>query len=76
MNALFLKVEKGFSAGPVGCGYRTVRRLSSEGEMVRGECQIEPSEAPVVERIFREFAAMEQHDRNRQALPGRGYSQH
>lgn len=37
MNALFLKVEKGFSAGPVGYGYRTVRRLSSEGEMVRGE---------------------------------------
>ena len=70
MNALFLKdlakkthrgqrgrVEKGFSAGPVGYGYRTVRRLSSEGELVRGECRIEPSEAPVVERIFREFAA-------------------
>jgi DNA invertase Pin-like site-specific DNA recombinase len=63
MNALFLKdlakkthrgqrgrVEKGFSAGPVGYGYRTVRRLSSEGELVRGECRIEPSEVPIVER--------------------------
>lgn len=70
MNALFLKdlakkthrgqrgrVEKGFSAGPVGYGYRNVRRLSSEGELVRGECRIEPSEAPIVDRIFREYAA-------------------
>jgi len=70
MNALFLKdlaqkthrgqrgrVEKGFSAGPVGYGYRTVRRLSAEGEPVRGECRIEPAEAQVVTRIFRAFAA-------------------
>ncbi|NML10676.1 recombinase family protein [Sphingobium sp. AR-3-1] len=70
MNALFLKdlakkthrgqrgrVEKGFSAGPVGYGYRNVRRLSSEGELVRGECKIEPLEGSVVNRIFREFAA-------------------
>lgn len=70
MNALFLKdlakkthrglrgrVEKGFSAGAVGYGYRKVRRLTSEGELVRGEREIDPAEALIVERIFREFAA-------------------
>ncbi len=69
MNALFLKdlakkthrglrgrVEKGFSAGAVGYGYRMVRRLTSEGELVRGEREIDPVQALVVERIFREFA--------------------
>ncbi len=70
MNALFLKdlakkthrglrgrVEKGFSAGAVGYGYRMVRRLNSEGELVRGERAVDPAEALIVERIFREFAA-------------------
>ena len=33
-----------------------VRRLSSEGELVRGEREIDRVEALVVERIFREFA--------------------
>lgn len=70
MNALFLqdlakkthrglrgRVEKGFSAGAVGYGYRMVRRLSSEGELVRGEREIDPGEARVIERIFAAFAA-------------------
>src|SRR3546814_7915447 len=70
MNALFLKdlakkthrglrgrVEKGFSAGPNAFGYRIVRRLNSEGELVRAEREIDPAEALIVERIFREFAA-------------------
>lgn len=70
MNALFLKdlakkthrglrgrVEKGFSAGAVGYGYRMVRRLNSEGELVRGEREIDPAQALIVERIFRAFAA-------------------
>lgn len=70
MNALFLKdlakkthrglrgrIEKGFSAGAVGYGYRMIRRLGSEGELVRGERAVDPAEALVVERIFREFAA-------------------
>lgn len=88
MNALFLKdlakkthrgqrgrVEKGFSAGPVGYGYRTVRRLSSEGDLVRGECRIEPSEVPIVERVFREFAAGKSpraiaRDLNTDGIPG------
>lgn len=70
MNALFLKdlakkthrglrgrVEKGFSAGAIGYGYRMIRRLSSEGELVRGEREIDPVQARIVERIFREFAS-------------------
>jgi DNA invertase Pin-like site-specific DNA recombinase len=69
MNALFLKdlakkthrglrgrVEKGFSAGAVGYGYRMVRRLTSGGELVRGEREIDPVQALIVERIFHEFA--------------------
>jgi DNA invertase Pin-like site-specific DNA recombinase len=69
MNALFLKdlakkthrgqrgrVEKGFSAGAVGYGYRMVRRLTSEGELVRGERIIDEAEAVIVNRIFREYA--------------------
>jgi site-specific DNA recombinase len=70
MNALFLKdlakkthrgqrgrIEKGFSAGAVGYGYRMVRRLTSEGELVRGERVIDEAEALVINRIFREYAA-------------------
>jgi DNA invertase Pin-like site-specific DNA recombinase len=70
MNALFLKdlarkthrgqrgrIEKGFSAGAVGYGYRMVRRLTSEGELVRGEREIDEAQALIVNRIFREFAA-------------------
>src|SRR3546814_14669456 len=34
-----------------------IRRLTSEGELVRGEREIDPAEALIVERIFREFAA-------------------
>lgn len=88
MNALFLKdlskkthrglrgrVEKGFSAGPVGYGYRVVRRLTSEGELVRGERSIDPAEALIVNRIFREFASGKSPrsiagDLNAQEIPG------
>src|SRR3546814_1164028 len=79
MNALFLKdlakkthrglrgrVEKGFSAGPNAFGYRIVRRLNSEGELVRGEREIDPAEALIVERIFRERS--EEHTSELQSL--------
>src|SRR3546814_4976401 len=89
MNALFLKdlarkphrglrgrVEKGFSAGAVGYGYRMVRRLDSEGEPVRGEREIDPVQALLVERIFREFAVGKSPhaiacDLNAEGIPGR-----
>jgi DNA invertase Pin-like site-specific DNA recombinase len=88
MNALFLKdlarkthrgqrgrIEKGFPAGAVGYGYRMVRRLSSEGELVRGEREINEAEALIVNRIFREFAAGKSpraiaRDLNAEAIPG------
>lgn len=88
MNALFLKdlskkthrglrgrIEKGFSAGPVGYGYRVVRRLTSEGELVRGERAIDPAEALIVNRIFREFASGKSplaiaRDLNAESIPG------
>ncbi|MBB6425114.1 recombinase family protein [Sphingopyxis sp. JAI128] len=88
MNALFLKdlakkthrglrgrIEKGFSAGPNAYGYRIVRRLNSEGEIVRGEREIDPAEALIVERIFREFASGKSpraiaRDLNADGVPG------
>jgi site-specific DNA recombinase len=69
MNALFLKdladktrrglrvrVEGGKSAGGLCYGYRVVKSLSG-GTVTTGEREIEPAEATIVERIFREFVA-------------------
>ncbi len=67
MNALFLKdladktrrglrgrVEAGKSGGGLCYGYRVVRSVAGT-TLTTGEREIEPSEAAVVERIFREF---------------------
>jgi site-specific DNA recombinase len=69
MNALFLKdlaekthrglrgrIEDGKSAGGLCYGYRVVKTISG-GTVTTGEREIEPAEAAVVERIFREFIA-------------------
>jgi DNA invertase Pin-like site-specific DNA recombinase len=69
MNALFLKdladkthrglrgrVEGGKSAGGLCYGYRVVKSLSG-GVVTTGEREIEPAEAAIVERIFREFVS-------------------
>lgn len=69
MNALFLKdladkthrglrgrVEGGKSAGGLCYGYRVVKSLSG-GTVTTGEREIEPAEAAIVERIFREYVA-------------------
>jgi site-specific DNA recombinase len=69
MNALFLKdladktprglrgrVEGGKSAGGLCYGYRVVKSLSG-GTVMTGDREIEPAEAAIVERIFREFVA-------------------
>jgi DNA invertase Pin-like site-specific DNA recombinase len=69
MNALFLKdlaekthrglrgrIEDGKSAGGLCYGYRVVKTLSG-GNVTTGEREIDPAEAAVVERIFREFVA-------------------
>jgi site-specific DNA recombinase len=70
MNAVFLKdlaakthrglrgrVESGHSAGGRAYGYRVVKEHEANGEPIRGQRAIEPTEAKIVERIFREFAA-------------------
>ena len=69
MNALFLKdlaekthrglrgrIEDGKSAGGLCYGYRVVKTISG-GSVTTGEREIEPTEAPIVERIFRDFVA-------------------
>jgi len=70
MNALFLKdladktrrglrgrIEAGRSAGGNAYGYRVVRRLDDNGALQVGQREINPAEAAVVLRVFREYAA-------------------
>ena len=69
MNALFLKdlamkthrglkgrALAGKCAGGLTYGYRAVRELDRNGDLIRGERVIEPTEAPIVRRIFRDYA--------------------
>ena len=70
MNALFLKdlaakirrgqrgrIAEGYSAGGLSYGYRIVRELANNGEVVRGRRAIDRDQAAVVERIFAEYVA-------------------
>jgi Resolvase, N terminal domain len=69
MNALFLKdlaekthrglrgrVESGKADGGLCYGYRVVKSLAG-GTLTTGEREIEPGEAAIVDRIFREYVA-------------------
>ena len=87
MNALFLKdlaekthrglrgrIEDGKSAGGLCYGYRVVKALNG-GTITTGEREIEPAEAAVVERMFREFIAgvspkQIAKNLNREGVPG------
>tara|TARA_R110001592_G_scaffold363384_1_gene686780 strand:+ start:22271 stop:24064 length:1794 start_codon:yes stop_codon:yes gene_type:complete len=70
MNALFLKdlalkthrglsgrVEKGKSGGGICYGYKVLKDFDANGELVRGEREVVPEQAIVVNRIFTEYAA-------------------
>lgn len=70
MNALFLKdlaakthrglrgrVEDGKSGGGLCYGYKVVKQVAERGEPIRGDREIDPYEAEVVRRIFRDYAA-------------------
>ncbi|KGJ03415.1 Site-specific DNA recombinase [Paracoccus halophilus] len=70
MNALFLKdlaakthrgirgrVEDGKSGGGLCFGYNVIKQLDARGDPIRGEREINETEANIVRRIFREFAA-------------------
>nr|WP_245739191.1 recombinase family protein [Sphingomonas rubra] len=50
-------VAKGRSPSSVAYGYRRKPVLDEAGNLVRGLREIEPDEAVIVQRIFREFAA-------------------
>jgi site-specific DNA recombinase len=87
MNALFLKdlaekthrglrgrIEDGKSAGGLCYGYRVVKTLNG-GTVTTGEREIEPAEAAIVERMFREFVAgvspkQIAKNLNREGVPG------
>jgi site-specific DNA recombinase len=87
MNALFLtdlaekthrglrgRIEDGKSAGGLCYGYRVVKALNG-GTVTTGEREIEPGEAAVVERMFREFIAgvspkQIAKNLNREGMPG------
>ncbi|MDE0149983.1 MAG: recombinase family protein [Rhodospirillaceae bacterium] len=69
MNALFLKdlaaktrrglrgrVEAGKSGGGICYGYDVVKLHDDAGERIRGEREIDETQAEIVRRIFREFA--------------------
>ena len=68
MNALFLKdlaakirrgqrgrIAEGRSAGGLSYGYRVVREIGLDGELVRGKRAIDEAQAEVIRRIFREY---------------------
>ena len=70
MNALFLKdladktrrglrgrVEQGKSGGGNSYGYAVVRQIDAQGEAVRGERSVDPTQAVIVRRIFEDYAA-------------------
>lgn len=69
MNALFLKdlaakthrglrgrVEDGKSGGGLCYGYRVLKKVDERGDPIRGDREIDPAQANVIRRIFRDFA--------------------
>jgi site-specific DNA recombinase len=69
MNALFLRdlalkirrgqrgrVEAGRIPGGSSYGYRIIRRLRGDGSVSTGERKIDPSQAAIIQRIFKEYA--------------------
>jgi site-specific DNA recombinase len=69
MNALFLKdlalkirrgqrgrVEAGRIPGGGSYGYRIIRQLRPDGSVSTGEREIDPTQATIVQRIFKEYA--------------------
>jgi DNA invertase Pin-like site-specific DNA recombinase len=69
MNALFLKdlalkirrgqrgrVEAGRIPGGSSYGYRIIRRLLADGSVSTGEREIDPSQAAIIRRVFKEYA--------------------
>jgi len=88
MNALFIKdlaaktrrglkgrVRQGKSGGGNAYGYDVVKKLDGNGDLVRGDRNINQEEAAVVRRIFHEFAGGRSpraiaHDLNDEGITG------
>ena len=51
------RVAEGRSPAGLAYGYRTANRIDDRGRFVRGLREIEPDQAEIVRRIFREYAA-------------------
>jgi DNA invertase Pin-like site-specific DNA recombinase len=84
MNALFLKdlaektrrglrgrIEEGKSGGGLCYGYRVVKTIEGT-QITTGEREIEPAEAAIVQRVFREFIAGHSPKRIAQTLNREG----
>lgn len=50
-------VEQGRAPAGIAYGYRRVSRFDEKGNAIRGLREIDPDQAEIVQRIFREFAA-------------------
>lgn len=50
------KIDRGKSAGGKAYGYRPLKKLDEKGELIRGELEIVPEEAAIVQRIFEDYA--------------------
>lgn len=66
------RIRQGRAIGKACYGYRMVRRLDADGEPERGLRKIDPIEAAVVRRIFRDYAAGHSPLRIARALNGEG----
>ena len=51
------RIEAGKSGGGLCHGYDVLRRLSDDGQPIRGGRMINPAQAAIVVRIFRDYAA-------------------
>lgn len=88
MNALFLKdladktrrglkgrIVKGKSGGGLAYGYKVKKHFTPDGEIIRGEREIDEAQAKIIRRIFREYAYFNKSpktiasDLNRQGVP-------
>lgn len=49
-------IKQGRAAAGIAYGYRRANRLDERGELVRGLREIDPDQAAIVQRIFREYA--------------------
>ncbi|SEM88937.1 Site-specific DNA recombinase [Sphingomonas gellani] len=51
------RVAEGRSANTVAYGYRRVSKLDDRGELIRGLREVDPEQAEIVRRIYREYVA-------------------